>query len=154
MPNSFAGTGIDELYGYSDTRFLVSLYTPDANSIAAESALLDGEGLLLTPFGEFEFVNAIELRVFRQEITPSQAAASLSKFRSNLSAFVARRAVPPLAFERAMQLSRQHTRELGVRGMDVLHVAIALELGVDVFFTFDRGQRKLARSAGLKIRPA
>jgi predicted nucleic acid-binding protein len=151
--NSSAGTGIVERNGYSDTSFLVSLYTPDANSVPARSALIEGRGLLITPFGEFEFANAIELRVFRKEITRSQANASLGKFRSNSSIFVFR-PIPQLTFERAMQLSREHTPELGVRGMDVLHVAIALELGAAVFFTFDRGQRRLARAAGLKIRPA
>ena len=34
--------------------------------------------------------------------------------------------------------------------MDVLHVAIALELHASTFLTFDRGQTKLAKLAGLQ----
>ena len=37
--------------------------------------------------------------------------------------------------------------------MDVIHVAIALELKVTDFFTFAKDQAKLARRAGLAVRP-
>src|SRR5712692_8332722 len=110
--------------------------------------------LLLTPFGEFEFLNAIELRVFRKEITTTQAEASLRLFHDDLDAgSCLRRALPANAYERAVMLSRRHTRQLGTRGMDILHVAIALELGSELFFTFDQSQRRLAHASGLTVRP-
>jgi predicted nucleic acid-binding protein len=37
--------------------------------------------------------------------------------------------------------------------MDVIHVAIAIEEGAQVFYTFDRLQKKLADRAGLTVRP-
>jgi predicted nucleic acid-binding protein len=139
---------------YADTSFLISLYTPDANSLTAESILSKRTNLLLTPFGEFEFLNAIKLRVFRREIETTQADGSLRAFQDDIEAgFLLRRPPPATAYERAMLLSRRHTRQLGTRGMDILHVATALELGADVFYTFDRGQRRLARTAGLTVRP-
>jgi predicted nucleic acid-binding protein len=54
-------------------------------------------------------------------------------------------------FERARQLSRQTTAKLGTRTADLLHVAAALELGADYFYSFDRQQRKLAQSVRLKL---
>jgi predicted nucleic acid-binding protein len=52
--------------------------------------------------------------------------------------------------EHAGQLSRQTTAKLGTRTAELLHVAAALELGADYLYSFDRQQRKLARSVGLK----
>jgi predicted nucleic acid-binding protein len=141
---------------YADTSFLVSLYTPDANSAEAFAQFSKGEDLFLwTPFGEAEFVNAIELRVFRKEITPAQADRSLAEFERDVDdgAFAVIQFVSASSYERAQLLSRRYTRQLGTRGMDVIHVAIALEEGADAFYTFDRLQAKLANRAGLAVRP-
>ena len=141
---------------YADTSFLVSLYTPDANSEAAFALFVKGQDLfVLTPFGEAEFVNAIGLRVFRKEISPAQADRSLTDFQRDVDdgAFGVIRSVSASSYERALLLSRHHTRQLGTRGMDVIHVAIAIEEGAEVFYTFDRLQKKLADRAGLTVRP-
>jgi predicted nucleic acid-binding protein len=141
---------------YADTSFLVSLYTPDANSEAAFALFVKGaDRFILTPFGEAESVNAIELRVFRKEISPAQADRSLAHFHRDVDdgAFEIVRFVSASCYERALLLSRQYTRQLGTRGMDVIHVAIALEEGAEVFYTFDRLQSKLASRAGLTVRP-
>jgi len=108
-----------------------------------------------TPFGEAEFVNAIELRVFRKEIGPAQADRSLADFQRDVDngAFGVIRSVSASSYERALLLSRRYTRQLGTRGMDVIHVAIAIEERAEVFYTFDRLQKKLADRAGLTIRP-
>jgi hypothetical protein len=52
--------------------------------------------------------------------------------------------------KRASEISRARTRALGCRTLDVLHVATAVELGLRVFVTFDRRQRQLAKSCGLR----
>ena len=41
----------------------------------------------------------------------------------------------------------------GQRTIDLLHVAIALEAGAKTFLSFDQRQRKLAKAAGLKVKP-
>jgi predicted nucleic acid-binding protein len=141
---------------YADTSFLVSLYTPDANSEDAFALFVKGPDLfVLTPFGEAEFVNAIELRVFRKEISSAQADRSLADFQRDVrnGAFRVIGSVSASSYERALLLSRRFTRQLGTRGMDVIHVAIALEEGAEVFYTFDRLQRKLADHADLTVRP-
>jgi len=54
-----------------------------------------------------------------------------------------------MAFGRSVALACRHTSTLGVRTLDTLHVAAALELKVDRFWTFDDRQRKLAEAEGL-----
>ena len=139
-----------------DTSLLVSLYTQDSNSETAAISFQElADVVVVTPFAEAEFVNTIELRVFRKDITSAQAERSLREFQKDLDAglFLLARPVPPHAYERAQLLSRRHTRQIGVRGMDVIHVAIALELKAEVFFTFDKNQANLAKRAGLTVRP-
>jgi predicted nucleic acid-binding protein len=140
----------------TDTSLLLSLYTRDSNSEAAAALFQElTDVVVVTPFGEAEFVNTIELRVFRKDITSAQAERSLREFQKDLDAgsFLQARPVPPHAYERAQLLSRRHTRQIGVRGMDVIHVAIALEFNAEVFLTFDKNQANLAKRAGLTVRP-
>ena len=61
------------------------------------------------------------------------------------------RGLPDPVFERASQLSPHATAKLGTRTADLLHVAAALELGVDYLYSFDEHQRKLAQTVRLKI---
>jgi predicted nucleic acid-binding protein len=53
-------------------------------------------------------------------------------------------------FERAQRIARKRTSSLGTRSVDVLHVASALVIDVDKFYSFDREQIKLAKAEGLK----
>lgn len=55
------------------------------------------------------------------------------------------------ALKRAAELSRRHTRVLGTRSLDVLHVASALELGFRVFISVDTRQQNLVKAVGLKL---
>jgi predicted nucleic acid-binding protein len=48
-------------------------------------------------------------------------------------------------------LGRRYAPKLGVRTLDTLHVACALELKADRFWTFDDRQAKLAKAQGLNI---
>jgi len=58
---------------------------------------------------------------------------------------------PEMAFERCIQLVRQVGSRVPMGTLDTLHVACALELGAERFFTFDERQAKLARAVGLKV---
>ena len=106
----------------------------------------------VTTLGELEVLNAFGLRVFRKEVTASQAQSSLTDFEKDLrDGLFQLRGLPDPIFERARQLSRQTTTKLGTRTADILHVAAALELGVDYLYSFDEHQRKLAQTVRLKI---
>lgn len=137
---------------YADPSFIVSLYSPDANSAAASHIMqaLPADRFVTT-FGELEVVNAMGLRVFRKEVSPSQAHSSLSEFEKDLRDGIFQiRELTDAILGRAHQLSRQ-TAKLGTRTADLLHVAAALELGADSLYTFDLHQRKLAQALRLKL---
>ena len=55
------------------------------------------------------------------------------------------------ALTRAAKLSREYSRRLGTRSLDVLHVASALELGFSMFISFDIRQQNLVKAVGLKL---
>ena len=140
---------------YLDTSFVVSLYSPDANSAAAARIQqTTTDTLLLSTLGELETLNALRLRVFRKEISTALAEASRNLFEGDLRDGVFQlRPLPESAFERARKLSKQSTAQLGTRTADLLHVAAALEFGATGFFSFDLQQRKMAQTAGLKLFP-
>lgn len=137
---------------YFDSSFVVSLYTPDANSTPAARAMQASSSIhLISTFGRLEVANALELRVFRKEISAAQASSSLSDFEKDLhQGFFQLIALPEHVFERAHQLSRRTTARLGTRTADLLHVAAAIELKADCLYSFDRQQRKLAQAVRVK----
>jgi predicted nucleic acid-binding protein len=140
---------------YLDTSIVVSLFTKDANSAAAASALQKARlPLLMSSLTELEAVNALGLRVFRKEISGLEAAQSLRAFDEDLRrGNFLRSAIPESAFEQARKLSLQFAAQLGVRTPDLLHVAAAIELGATALFTFDLQQRKLCSHVGLTLNP-
>jgi len=148
------------LKGYADTGFLLSLYGRDANSARAVAlAAKHKPAFFLTEFGELEFANAVERLLFSLGAgavwTPSEAQAVRERIGQHINAGVFQlRAVPNEVWQTATRLSRHYTAKLGTRTLDVLHVAIAMSLQPDVFFTFDRRQCKLAKAAGLRVLPS
>jgi predicted nucleic acid-binding protein len=54
-------------------------------------------------------------------------------------------------FDRCVQLTQRYASRVALRTLDTLHVASALELGAERFWTFDERQAKLAKAAGLNL---
>ena len=136
---------------YADTSFLVSLYLPDAHSPVAWAAMKSRPYLYLTPLHELEFVNALELAVFRKLIRRGEARSVLGNFEQDRCGMFALTPVPSESYGRAEQLARRHTSLLGTRSLDILQVATALILKADAFYTFDERQRKLARAERMRV---
>ena len=108
--------------------------------------------ILLTALGELELTNAIALRLFRKELLPSKVKAARALLAKDLvDGVLSVRPLPVVIFERAKQLALKRTPQLGTRTLDVIHVASALLLQADTFFTFDRNQKKLAAAEGLLL---
>jgi hypothetical protein len=100
---------------YAESSFLVSLYNPDANSIAALRAMQAASGdVFVTTVGELEVVNAFGLRVFRKEASPVEARSALTNFEKDLrdGIFQFRSLLDPI-FDRARQLSQQNDGQTG-----------------------------------------
>ena len=142
---------------YADTSFLVALYVPQSHSEQATRwAAACREPLPVTPFGAHEFKNAISLLAFRKQLSTADELALCDEFEADL-AHGRLAAITPVwrdLFAQAERLRDDFTATLGVRGMDILHVAAALSLGATVFLTFDDRQKTLATKAGLKVKPA
>jgi predicted nucleic acid-binding protein len=138
---------------YIDTSFLMSLYSPDVNSTTAAHILQAKQGeLLVTVFGELELANALELRVFRKELSATQVRLAFKDFSKDLQDGIFRlRPLLELVFGRARELCRKTTARLGTRTSDLLHVAAALELGADWLYSFDQRQRKPGQTVGLNL---
>jgi predicted nucleic acid-binding protein len=140
---------------YADSSFLLSLYSRDAHSQLAATLVQQHRPLFdLTSFSEAEFINAVELGVFTRRYTAREARTVRENFVSNIRSGIFRvHALPPEAYELTRTLSRRHTARLGTRALDVLHVASALILKTEAFFTFDQRQQRLARAEGLRLVP-
>ena len=146
--------------GYADTGFLMSLYGRDANSARAVALAAKHKPVFfLTELGEVEFNNAVERLLFSHQTggywTASEARAVRDRLAQHVNAGVFQlRPVPGEAWQTATRLSRQYTAKLGTRTLDVLHVAIAMSLQPEVFFTFDKRQWRLAKAVGLHVLPS
>lgn len=140
---------------YLDTSFVVSLYSLDVNSSDAASLMAGSpREYMLSAFAELETINALELRVFRKQISAAQAKQSRAQLADDVrSGVLGLRALPESAFERAQELAVQTTARLGTRTADLLHVAAALEMKADYLYSFDQQRRKLAQASRLKVRP-
>lgn len=138
---------------YADTSFLVSIYLTDAHSIEADRLLKMSQGPFCTPLHLVEFAHSIEQNVFRRRISAADAKPAYREFEQDRRTGIWREvAQPELTFALAVDLARTHTAALGTRTLDTLHVAAALELKAERFWTFDDRQAKLAKAVGLKLK--
>jgi predicted nucleic acid-binding protein len=55
------------------------------------------------------------------------------------------------AVRTACELSAEHGLQTAVRGMDLFHVAVAIESAAELFLTFDREQATFAKKAGIPL---
>jgi predicted nucleic acid-binding protein len=105
----------------------------------------------MTPLHVAECTHAVEQHVFRETITRSQADRALQRFHEHRALNLWRETpLPDGALESCAHLAHRHAARLGVRTLDTLHVASALELKAEYFWTFDARQAKLALAVGLK----
>lgn len=141
---------------YFDSGVIVKLYVPEPNSAEAirlvTASPLPG---LLTEWQAIEVRNAMRLKRFRGEITPSHLRSALRAMAEDER--LGRWARPSIdhgsVLHRAELLSAKFAVSLGCRSLDIVHVAAALVAGVRAFVSFDGRQRQLAKKAGLLVKP-
>ena len=151
---------------YPDTNFFTRLYLPLPDSEEADRLLEQAKAgrvatLPVTWLHRVETVNAFQLSVFvgrlpgQTRVTAEQAASALAGFREDVNAGAFFHAVP-LALEKlereCEELALRHTAKHGFRTYDLLHVASALALECDTFWSFDPKASKLAQLEGLTTR--
>ena len=137
---------------YADSSFVVSLYLTDVHSPEARRRLQDGPPVILTALHRAEWAHALGQHQFRETLTAEAARRANSQFVSDEATNLWRQApLPENALDLCADLARRYGSKLGTRTLDSLHVACALELKAERFWTFDERQAKLAKAAGLKI---
>ena len=136
---------------YADSSFLVSLYVTDSRSVNSRSQVLSASSLWFTPLHNAEWAHAIGQHQFRGKLDLHEAQEMYRQLEGDISCGVwIQTPVPEHAFELGADFARRYGSKLGVRTLDSLHVACALELKAERFWTFDERQAKLAREEGLK----
>jgi len=136
---------------YADTSFLISLYLSDSHSATAARIMASKPTIFLTPLGELELANALELAVFRSQIGAETVKQARAALRQDVADGVySLQAMPATVYERAAGIAQKRSARFGTRTLDILHVASALILGAHAFFSFDDRQRKLAHAEGLR----
>jgi predicted nucleic acid-binding protein len=137
---------------YADTSFLVSLYVTDKHSIDARSRVGTAQGLWLSPLHRVEWAHAIAQHLFRQLMTTKESDEVYDQLAKDRNGNVWKDvAIPETAYELCAELGRVYCPKLGVKTIDTLHVACAMELGSEEFWTYDERQAKLAKAQRLKI---
>lgn len=139
---------------YPDSGFLCSLYSLDAHTARAQTAMQAQVAPLgFTPLHTLELRNALRLRVFRKESTQAHCASALNNLQNDLASgvYIHLQVTWNEAAMEAERLSAAHTVALGTRSLDILHVGFALAAGAKEFLTFDKRQGELAKAAGLKV---
>jgi predicted nucleic acid-binding protein len=137
---------------YADSSFLVSLYVTDQHSPEARQHVLSAPGIWLTPLHQAEWAHALGQHVFRKSLSSREAQQMYDQLEDDKVAGLWLPAgIPEHAFDLCADLARRYGPKLGVRTLDSLHVACALELEAEPFWTFDERQAKLAKAEGLKV---
>ena len=114
-----------------------------------------GQPLPFTPWHRLEVRNALRLAVFHKLIDARQSRTQLKQVDVDLQdeTLLVHAPVDWVAVLReAEKLGAAHVEDLGGRSGDLFHVAAAVELGFDLFLTFDERQRRMAKAAGLSVR--
>jgi predicted nucleic acid-binding protein len=137
---------------YLDTSVLVRLFLPEADSDRLQRWIerQDSGGMCISEWTLTEFASALGLKVRSKQLEPEQALDA-RRLLGTLSAESFLVLTPTRAdYVRAAAFLDEH--ELGLRAGDALHLAIALNEGIDTVYSLDRVFLAAARK--LKIKTA
>jgi predicted nucleic acid-binding protein len=135
---------------YADSSLLVSSYVDDVHSSEADRRMNSVPSVWITPLNRSEIAHAIHQCVFRGKLFLPDARRVWIDFERDCTQGVWIPVnFPERTWETSIDLARRHGATLGVRTLDSLHVACALELKAEKFWTFDERQARLAETVGL-----
>jgi predicted nucleic acid-binding protein len=138
---------------YADSSFLVSSYVRDSHVNEFVRRISTHPSIWLTPFHEAELAHGIYLHVFYKKLSLDAAARAWNEFQQDCAVGVwTALSLPERTWEASVSLAKRFGPTLGVRTLDSLHVACALELRAERFWTFDERQARLAEAVGLNIK--
>jgi predicted nucleic acid-binding protein len=113
------------------------------------------ESLLFTPLQRIEARNSLRNIAARGGISDHDRQAAFLQIEEDLYEGILVHAAVKWTdvFRRADELSTKHGATDGQRTVDLLHIALALECRAKTFLSFDNRQRRLAKAAGLTVKP-
>ena len=147
---------------YTDTNFFTNLLIPMVHHEEAKRLAREIKTPLpVTWLLRIELVNALQQSVFLSRhgalpcrVSPEFATAMEAQFFDEVRAgrklwetAISHDSICAMFHD----LSHRHTAREGFRTYDILHVASALVLGCDTFWSFDAKAKKLARLEGLTV---
>jgi predicted nucleic acid-binding protein len=149
---------------FADTNFFTHLWMDLAFKSEAERLLQSlhraGAVLPVTRMLRMELTNALQRLIYETRhgtqivhVSPEAALVARGVFddETRASEFLRWQSVSEETLEIAFEtLAYRHTAKHGFRTYDILHVASALMLGCDTFWTFDERAKKLARLEGMQ----
>jgi predicted nucleic acid-binding protein len=141
---------------YPDSSFLVSLYRHDGNYAAAAAFMQKRTPFLIfTPLHRVELRNALRLAEAQGFVTADERRKAFKEIEQDMrDGFLEHVAIAwSYICRRADELSEKYIVKHGLRTIDLLHVAAALESGAKLFLSFDQRQRGLAKAAALQVKP-
>ncbi len=140
---------------YCDTSFLISLYVGDSHSRETERHLATcSDPLVWTKWHGLEFRTGLEARVGRGLTRHDEANRIfdlLSKQRSPAGIYESCSVNWRAALDEATRLAADYGEKFTSRSLDVLQVAICVQLEVEQFWSFDTRQNDLAETVGLSV---
>ena len=149
---------------YADTSFLVKLLVgePGSDAAAAEYRRLKLPVIFYLPLHALEVENALRQKAFHlRRSLPARSRGDIARNNmvtfSRLELMLKRKRLVEVAADwdqailRARTLSQKYTESLGARSLDLLHVAFAIDLECELFFSTDDCQSRVARAEGLKV---
>ncbi len=139
---------------YIDSSVLVKLYYPEPESKEfAEWMTKQNHPILFTQFHELEMTNAFALKVFRNEISDESFNAFREIIEKDKAAGILEVINPDWSevLLEALKISKRNSYAIGVRSLDIIHVASADILNCDTFLTNDKRQLDAALAIGLNV---
>ena len=138
---------------YFDTSFLVALYVPNDHTAALRHRAHTGrQPILFTPLHRLELRTTVRQCAFGGLIRQADARHILRHVEEDLDDGTL--VHEPLEWTESLQRAESVADRLAwtkpCRSLDLWHVAVALEIQVGVFVTFDKDQCALAQAAGLR----
>ena len=136
---------------YWDTCCVLKLYARESDSeFWLKTAAKETSALHISQLTRSELAFALVAKEQRKELKPGAADILLSKFEQDIQ----RGLYHPIplsisVIDRSTRLAR-HLRQLGLRTLDGLHLATALESGCSRIATQDRRLLKATQEAGLE----
>ena len=140
---------------YPDTSFLIPLFIPEPQAAMAFRMAQREGSLIFTPFHRLELRTGLRVRVFRKTLNDQELKNALRRSEDYVLEGVLLHVALnwPEILREAERLGETHLTATGARSGDLVHVASAVVLEARLFLTFDARQAKLARRAGLKVKP-